>query len=133
MKLRITVTSLFFVSYLGAVTNREAVRMIETDPLRFEPASEGSSTRFIARGARHKFSFAGNEAILQAGTKAIRMRFEGAASGVRMDAIDLLPSTTALYLGNDPSKWRPAIPNYGKLRVQGLYQGVDLVYYGNAG
>lgn len=42
-------------------------------------------------------------------------------------------STTNLYLGNDPTKWRRAIPNFGRLEVPALYRGIDLAYYGNGG
>ena len=38
---------------------------------------------------------------------------------LRSKARELLHSTTNLYFGNDPSKWRQAVPNYGRVQVQG--------------
>src|SRR5258708_13478299 len=44
-----------------------------------------------------------------------------------------LPSVTNYYLGNDPSKWRPAVPNYGRVRFKDVSPGIDIVYYGKEG
>lgn len=134
MKLRIALIISFLATTLIAGTPRqEAVRILETAPLRFEPAADDSPGRFIARGPRCLLSFEGNRAILEAGDKRVRLQFENADPRVRIEAIDKRSSTTALYLGNDPSQWRSSIPNYGRLRVRDLYPGVGLVYYGNAG
>ena len=50
-----------------------------------------------------------------------------------MQGDQLLRSTTNLYFGSDASKWRRAVANFGRLEVPGLYQGIDLAYYGNGG
>ena len=118
---------------LTAANTPDAARVFVTAPLRFEPAADGGSNRFVARGARFRFAFAGNEALFQTGQRDIRLRFEGAARTARVEGIDTLRSKTAVYVGNDASKWRRAIPNYARLQVLDLYPGVDLVYYGSAG
>ena len=118
---------------LTAASTPDAARVFATAPLRFEPAANGSSNRFVARGARFRFSFSGNEALFQTGERDIRLRFEGAARNAHVEGIDTLRSKTGVYLGNDASKWRRAIPNYGRIQVRDLYPGVDLVYYGSAG
>ena len=133
MKLRFSVIFLFFVSILAAGPSRKvAVRMLETAPLRFEPADDMGSGQFIARGPKCNLSFAGSQATLQAGDKTVRLKFVGASnSALRPE--EKLQSTTSLYLGNDRSKWRTAIPNYSRLEMADLYPGIDLVYYGNSG
>ncbi len=73
----------------------------------------------------------GNQAIFQTRDKQVRLQFQGAAPGAKIEAVEKLSSTTGLFLGNNPSKWRPEIPNYGRLQIRELYRGVDLVYYGN--
>jgi hypothetical protein len=35
------------------------------------------------------------------------------------------------FIGNDQSQWHSAVPNFQRVRQNGLYPGVDLVYYGN--
>ena len=42
-------------------------------------------------------------------------------------------STSNYLVGNDPSKWRTSVPNYGRTRYQSVYPGIDLVYYGHDG
>jgi hypothetical protein len=118
---------------LTAATTPDAARVLATAPLRFEPAADGNSNRFVARGARFRFSFSGRDAVFQTGERDIRLRFEGAARDSHVQGVDTLRSKTSVFAGNDPAKWRRAIPNYGRLQVRDLYPGVDLVYYGSAG
>ena len=117
----------------AAAASQDAVRILGTAPLRFEPAADDGSPQFVARGPRFRYLFTGNQAIFQSGGKQVSLRFQGAAPGAKIQAGEKLSSTTGLYYGNDPSKWRPSVPNYGRLQVPGLYQGIDLVYYGNEG
>src|SRR5207248_1986372 len=35
------------------------------------------------------------------------------------------------FIGNDPTKWRPNVPIYAKVRYEDLYPGIDLIYYGS--
>ena len=35
------------------------------------------------------------------------------------------------YMGSDPSKWLTNVPTFGKVAYQNVYDGIDLVYYGN--
>ena len=107
-------------------------RILATAPLRFEPATQGPADRFVARGARYHFEFAGDHAALQTSDKTVRLDFQGAARNARLEGRDLLRSRTGLFLGSDRRAWRSGIPNYGRLEVRGLYPGVDLIYYGNA-
>jgi hypothetical protein len=118
-----------------AATESNPMRVLETAPLRFEPASSGADvpSAFVARGARFRFEFTPRQAILRSGKKDVRLSFDGANPTAHIQGAEVLRSTTNLYLGNDPSKWRRAIPNFGRLEVQGLYRGIDLAYYGNGG
>ena len=129
-----------FTSFLVCLTcatlcvgaaEQDPVRMLATSPLRFEPAPGGSAGRFTASGLRFHFSFERDGAALQAAGKTVRLRFQGAASEARIEGIDKLRSTANVYQGSDRRRWRTGVANYGRLQVQGLYPGVDLVYYGN--
>jgi hypothetical protein len=134
MKLRtILFFPVLFTGMLAAANSQDAVRILGTAPLRFEPAADDGSSQFIARGPRFRYLFAGSQAIFQSGGKQVRLRFQGAAPGAKIQAVEKLSSTTGLFYGNDPSKWRPEVPNYAHLHVSDLYQGIDLVYYGNEG
>src|SRR3984893_12189454 len=114
---------------LLAATSKDAARRLATSPLRFEPGPEASANEFTARGFRSQFIFEGSGGHVQAGDKTLRFEFAGADPHARLEGIQKLPSTTGIFIGNDPSKWRRAVPNYGRLQVRGLYRGIDLVYY----
>ena len=60
---------------------------------------------------------------------ALTMRLVGAASAAG-EVLDRLPSFSAYFRGNDPSKWRTHVPHYAKVRYRNIYEGIDLVYYG---
>jgi len=106
-------------------------QILATAPLRFEPSSPDNPARFVARGAHFHFEFTPHQAILRSGKKDLRLSFEGANPAARIEGAERLNSTTNLYFGNDRSKWRHAVPNYGKVQVEQLYRGIDLAYYGN--
>jgi hypothetical protein len=125
-----------------AAAEPNPTRMLETAPLRFEPVSPDSASlpasahgtpSFLARGSRFRFEFTPRQAVLRSGKKDVRLSFVGANPAARLEGTQPMRSTTNLYLGNDSSKWRHAIPNFGRLEVPGLYRGIDLAYYGNAG
>jgi len=42
-----------------------------------------------------------------------------------------LPGKSNYFRGNDPKKWHTDVPTYAKVKYEGIYPGVDLVYYGN--
>jgi hypothetical protein len=120
-------------SVLGAAAPEDAVRVLAQAPLRFEPARDGQSGAYVARGSRFHFAFRGNQADFLAGDHLVSLRFQGAASRARLQGARKLRSTTNDFLGNDRTKWRRGVVNYGQLQVPNLYPGIDLVYYGSAG
>src|SRR5690349_2083889 len=112
---------------LSAAPPQDAVRRLAAAPLRFEPAAAGTSAQYIARGARYRFSFTATQAFFQENDKHACLQFVGATPLARLEGIDKLRSTTNVFLGNDPTRWRHAIPPYGRLHVQDLYPGINLV------
>ncbi|HUA20451.1 MAG TPA: SBBP repeat-containing protein [Bryobacteraceae bacterium] len=125
--------SLLAAGALAAGATPDAVRLLNSAPLRFEPIPDHVRTGFLARGAHFRFEFQSDQARLRVGSKDVRLRFAGASHNASLTPAQPLLSKTNLYLGNDPARWRTAIPNYGRLQVHGLYPGIDLAYYGNAG
>lgn len=61
----------------------------------------------------------------------LRMKLRGANREASVTGDRALPGKADYFIGDDPSKWRTNISTYGKVKVQGVYPGVDLVYYGN--
>jgi uncharacterized repeat protein (TIGR01451 family) len=61
----------------------------------------------------------------------LNMRVVGASPAAHISALDRQPNTSNYFIGNDHSKWRTNVPNFGKVRYAGIYPGIDLIYYGN--
>ena len=61
----------------------------------------------------------------------LRIRLVGANPKPKIEALDALPGKSNHFIGNDPKKWRTNVPTYAKVKYDGVFPGVDLVYYGN--
>ena len=62
---------------------------------------------------------------------ALKLEFVGANPNPQVVGEERLPWNNNYFIGNDPSKWRTNVPNYAKIRLVEVYEGIDLVYYGN--
>jgi hypothetical protein len=135
-----------FLSRTGAytlfLTGDEAVlalrgkKLRRNSPQELKPASfAGSSpsakivpfTKTSPRG-----SSGDNEAVaetLNAGV--LRMKLRNANLAAKVTGEDELPGLSNYFLGNDPAKWRTLVATYAKVKYEGIYSGIDLVYYGN--
>ena len=106
-------------------------------PLSFE-VNNGQAdpqVRFLSRGSGYSLLLTDRDALLtlssKSVTEAIRMQVAGAQSGIRVTPAEKLPGTANYLVGNDAAKWRSNIPTYAQVKYEGVYPGVDLVYYGN--
>ena len=61
----------------------------------------------------------------------LRMKLRHANLAARVTGMDELPGMSNYFIGNDPAKWRTNVPTYAKVKYEGIYSGIDLVYYGN--
>ncbi len=121
-------------------------------PLTFEPASP---TQFIARGNGYSLALSPTTATLafssskskddkhdaasglpttrndQLTTDTLQMQLVGANPTARIEGVDQLEAQTNYLLGNDPAKWRVSVKNYAKVKCANVYEGIDMLYYGN--
>src|SRR5712691_3292520 len=123
-------------------------------PLSFE-ANRGQSdsqVKFLARGPEHTLFLTSTEAVLvvtkrepparepaahgrpaqrgPATGTVLRMAFAGADPTARVTGVEELPGKASYFIGNNPTRWRPNVPTYAKVRYADVYQGIDLIYYG---
>ena len=61
----------------------------------------------------------------------LRMKLRNANPAAKVTGLDELAGTSNYFIGNDPAKWRTNVPTYAKVKYEGIYSGIDLVYYGN--
>lgn len=110
-------------------------------PLSFE-INQGQvyeQVKFLTRTQGQSLYLTQTEAVItlpakaEAKTKssAVRMSLANANAQARISGEKLLEGKTNYFLGNDPNQWRTNIPTYACVKYEGVYPGVDLVYYGN--
>jgi hypothetical protein len=127
-------------------------------PLSFE-ANHGQTdtqVKFLSRIGGYMLFLTGDEAVMAlsakkinqakmaaathslnsgvAATKArsvLRMKLRNANPAAKVTGVDELAGTSNYFIGNDPTKWQTNVPTFGKVKYEGIYSGIDLVYYGN--
>jgi len=115
-------------------------------PLRFE-ANRGQArgseptdhaVQFSAHGTGYALYLTNTEAVLalrpsasSAHADVVRMQLSGAHSSLAAEGLDQLPGASNYLIGNDRSQWHTDVPAYAKVRYAHVYDGIDLVYYGN--
>jgi uncharacterized protein (TIGR03437 family) len=127
---------LFGFSKLRASTDYS--RVMASLPLRFEEnrGQAPPAVRFLSRGPNYSFTIRPSRYRLTwtdprlATTAALETTFVGANARGRLQALEPLPTSTNYLVGDSPRRWHTDVPNYGKVRVNGLYPGIDLVFYG---
>ena len=127
-------------------------------PLRFEVnvGQTDPRVRFLARGAGYSVFLTPSEAVLTleahpdggaADARAamaepvsadmeravLRLRLLGARPDPALSGADALAGRSHYLRGRDPGQWRTNIPNYGSVRYEDVYDGVDMVYHGRPG
>jgi hypothetical protein len=137
--------SLVADNHRAAARENTRVRQQVTDaysklPLCFE-ANEGQSdpqVRFLSRGSGYALFLTDREAILSlrgskkdAAPAVLRMGLDGARPAAKVTGLEQLEGKTNYLRGRDRTKWHTDIANYGRVRYDSVYPGVDVVYYGN--
>ena len=59
------------------------------------------------------------------------MKLRNANPATKVTGVDELAGKSNYFIGNDPAKWHTNVPIYAKVKYEGVYSGIDLVYYGN--
>lgn len=102
-------------------------------PLWFEA---GQPAKFTAHGAKSEFIITPTGAefslIKDGGETANgQLQFIGANPAARISGDSPLVGKINYLVGNDSSQWQASVPTFSKVRVEAVYPGVDVVYYGN--
>ncbi len=117
----------------------KAIKSFAKVPLHFESnqGQTNNEVKFFSRGPGYGLFLTQDEAVLsfKAGSEetssSVRMQLVGANPKPKVIGEDKLASISNYFIGNDSSQWHSNIANYGKVRYQEVYPGIDLVYYGN--
>lgn len=109
-------------------------------PLGFEQnvGQAEKDARFVCHAPGYTISFLHGELSLalagkgnQQKPEVVRVSLIGSNENVEPQGIDTLPGLIHYYVGNDPTKWTPDVPQFRQVRYHNIYPGVDLIFYGN--
>ncbi len=106
-------------------------------PLSFEAnmGQTDSRVQFLSRGPGYTLFLTSGEAVLVSGKgkrpDVARMKLTGCNPAPEVRGLDELSGKSYYFIGDDPKKWQSKVPNYARVRYQGVYPGIDLVYYGD--
>lgn len=114
-------------------------------PMSFEANGGQADSRvnFVSRGRGYSLFLKSDEIVLalkkptrkasSAPPAVVNMKLVNANPAAKVTGQEELPGKSNYFIGNEPRKWRTNVPNYAKVKFEGLYPGVDLIYYGNQG
>ena len=103
-------------------------------PLWFE-ATDNATFTTRSPGAEFAITRTGAEITLQksGGQPAtVRMNFVGGNTGVQLHGDHLLAGKINHFIGNDATQWRSGLATFSQVRLENIYPGVNVIYYGNA-
>ena len=132
------VFSVLAASSLGAALPRDA--QYGHLPLHFEPnvGQADANVRFLSRGSGYALFLTQSETVAvlrspSARESVVRLRFVDANDHAPAAGERLTGGATNDFGGNDPRRWRSGIPHFERVRMSGVYDGIDVVYYGTEG
>jgi hypothetical protein len=88
----------------------------------------GSRSRDNTSGFGHQ---ARPNPVLPTTNAVLCMKIHNANRTAKVAGADELPGKSNYFVGNDQKKWRINVPTYAKVKYEGIYSGIDLIYYGN--
>ena len=102
--------------------------------LPFEPnlGQTDPRVKFLARGPGLQVFLTSTDAVYRLdaadGSSAVRMSLAGARRDARIGGAERLPGESHYLDGGRPVA---RVPHYGRVKVERVYRGIDLAYYGN--
>ncbi len=141
---------------LTANDSTTKLALLEGLPMAFEPnkGQAPEAVRFQVRGPGYQLFLTATESVLalrrvereaadpasrlpkpgaRAESVALRMRFVGANPNPTVAGEEPLAQRSHYLVGRDPAAWRTNVPNFARVRYEGLYRGIDQVVYGRGG
>ena len=103
-----------------------------SQPLAFE-ANRGqtdANVKFLTRAQGFTVFMMPGETVLRGrNADVLRMKLLNANQSPKLVGESRQARISNYYIGNDRSKWLTGVPNYGQVRYQEVYSGIDMVYH----
>jgi hypothetical protein len=101
-------------------------------PLAFE-ANRGqvdANVKFLTRAQNFTVFMTPGETVLRGrNADVLRIKLLNANQSPKLVGESRQARISNYYIGNDRSKWLTGVPNYGQVRYQEVYSGIDMVYH----
>jgi autotransporter-associated beta strand protein len=94
-------------------------------------SSSGSGYTLFLTSASAYLSLQKDTATGASDPALVQMQLVGANADAKGAGLNLQDSTSNYLIGSDPSQWHQGVANFGSVKFSNVYQGVDLIYYGN--
>jgi len=126
----------------GIFAQTPHVTVLGNDTLTFEESggrAASDQAEFKSSVSGLNFNFYKNRASIDISPasgpegKPIRLSLSGASTKAHISPEGLLPGIVNYFPSSDTRTWRTNLRTWSGLRYQGIYPGIDLVYYGNRG
>jgi len=119
----------------GELPPAKAEQLLARLPLRFEPTQgqHSAGVRFSARNGQMNLDLSARRARLRFPGQApasLDISWPGSNWSPGIVGADPAASKSSYFLGNRKERWRTGVPHYKGVRYQGLYPGIDLLFYG---
>jgi hypothetical protein len=100
-------------------------------PLRFEEnrGQFDSAVRFTARSAGANLQLTERGPAFLVGSSPVEIGLVHGNAAPVIEPLDRMPAVTNYMVGRR-DQWRGGIANFARIRYQGVYPGIDVVYYG---
>jgi hypothetical protein len=70
-------------------------------------------------------------ALSEASYSTVQMKLIGGRRWTEIEGMEPTGGASNYFLGDDPREWHSGIQHYSRVRIAGVYQGIDLVFYSN--
>src|SRR5262249_51651871 len=111
--------------------------------LRFEQNVGQADSRvdYLVRGLNHAVYLTGESAVMvathangQGGLEGgiLRMRLVGGNADTRATGLDRQENHSNYFISNDENQWHTDVANFGRVRYDEVYAGIDQVFYPTA-
>ena len=108
-------------------------------PIRFEPnvGQAAPVLKYIGHASGMRIGLLESDVVIDlasaqpTGAAQVRLELVDANENPVLRAEQPQVGVSNFLVGNDPSRWKTGVRNYGAVRYQEVYPGVDLVVYGN--
>jgi hypothetical protein len=99
-------------------------RALDRLPMTFEPnhGQAAVGELFVGRNGKYTVSLQRREVVFGTSNAApLKLRLVGAREPRNIEGLSPTGGTSSYFAGNQPSRWRTNIPNFGRVRYEGVY------------